>query len=279
MLLSGRSRSMSLSALRWRARAPRLAFTSVCMILSLVGLRVVLAGPPKPLAAPKGSVASTSDVEGFAEGFARAFLTFSPQDPGRRDRAMKLYGYVSDDAVTGTGATHVVWTSVVDSQARHGGGRVVTVLADDGRREWYLAVTVTLDRSGRRSIATAPALVGPPATRPDAVAPAELEVDDRGLRQVAERVVRHFLAGDQADLAADLARGATVTTPPVAARLASVDVITWVARPSRIAVAVTASAPDHLHFSLRYELQVIRLGGRWLVREVQVNPLDREGTR
>jgi hypothetical protein len=155
----------------------------------------------------------------------------------------------------------------------------VTVLADDGRREWFLAVTVKVDRSGRRSIATAPALVGPPATRPDAVSPAEMEVDDRGLRQVAERVIRHFLAGDHADLAADLARGGTVTTPPVATRLTSVEAITWVARSSRIAVAVTASAPDHLRFSLRYELQVIRLGGRWLVREVQVNPLDREGTR
>jgi hypothetical protein len=279
MLLSGRSRSMSLNALRWRARAPRLAFTSACVILSLIGLQVVLAGPSKPVAGPKSSVASTSDVDGFAEGFARAYLAVSPQDPGRRDRALKLYGYAADDAAVGIGAMHVVWTSVVASEARHGGGRVITVVADDGRREWYLAVTVAVDRFGRRSIATAPALVGPPATRPNAVAPAELEVDDRGLRQVAERVVRHFLAGDRADLAADLARGATVTTPPVATRLTSVDVITWVARPSRVAVAVTASAPDHLRFSLRYELQVIRLGGRWLVREIQVNPLDREGTR
>jgi hypothetical protein len=279
MLVSTHMRSASLNALRWRARVPRLAFTTACVILSLIGLRVALAGPSKPLAATPRSVASTSDVDGFAEGFARAYLTVSPRDPGLRDRALKLYGYVADDAATGSVATRVAWTSVVASQARPGGGRIVTVLADDGRREWYLAITVAVDRSGRRSIATAPALVGPPATRPDPAAPAELEVDDRGLRQVAERVVRHFLAGDRADLAADLARGATVTTPPVATRLTSVEAITWVARPSRIAVAVTAAGLDHLRFSLRYELQVIRLGGRWLVREVQVNPLDREGTR
>lgn len=279
MLVSGRSRSIPMNTLRWRARAPRLAFTSTCVILSLIGLRVALAGPSKPLAAPTSTVATTSDVDGFAEGFARAYLTVSPEDPGHRDRALKLYGFIADDAAIGTVATHVDWTSVVASESRPRGRRVVTVLADDGRRAWYLAVTVAVDRSGRRSIATAPALVGPPATRPDAVAPAEMEVDDRGLRQVAERVVRHFLAGDQADLAADLARGATVTTPPVATRLTSVEAITWVARPSRVAVAVTAAAPDHLRFSLRYELQVIRLGGRWLVREVQVNPLDREGTR
>jgi hypothetical protein len=279
MLVSARSRLVSLNAVRWRARAPRLAFTTACAILSLIGLRVALAGPSKPLAASTRSVAATSGVDGFAEGFARAFLTVSPKGPGRRDRALKVYGYVAEDSAAGTVATRVAWTAVVASQARPGGGRVVTLLADDGRREWYLAVTVAIDRAGRRSIAVAPALVGPPATHRDAVAPAEAEVDDRGLRQVAERVVRHFLAGDHADLAADLARGAMVTTPPVATRLTSVDAITWVARPSRIAVALTAATPGHLRFSLRYELQVIRLGGRWLVREVQVNPLDRREPR
>lgn len=272
------ARLVSLNALRWRARAPRLAHTATCVILSFIGLRVVLAGPAKPSIVPPHSTASRSDVEGFAEGFARAYLTTSPQDPSRRDRALKLYGYVADDDAGGTVATHVGWTSVVASQTRPGGRRVVTVLADDGRREWYLAVTVAIDRAGRRSINTAPALVGPPAMRP-AVAPTEVEVDDRGLRLVAERVVRHFLAGDQADLVADLVHGATVITPPVATRLASVDAITWAARPSRIAVALTAVAPGRLRFSLRYELQVTRLGGRWLVREVQVNPLEREGTR
>jgi hypothetical protein len=64
------------------------------------------------------------------------------------------------------------------------------------------------------------ALVGAPAVvRADAVAPAELEVDDAGLRQVVERVVRHYLA-------ADLARGALLTVSATPMRLVDVEATT-----------------------------------------------------
>ena len=107
----------------------------------------------------------------------------------------------------------------------------------------------------------------------------ELEVDGGGLRQVADRVVRHYLGGDRADLVADLTRDAFVTYPPVAMRIAEVSAITWVQRPSRIAVAVTAEGPERLRLALRYELQVVRLGGRWLVRGIELDPLQREEAR
>src|SRR4051794_22941535 len=107
MLVSARSRTVSLNALRWRARTPRLAFTAACVILSLIGLRVAIAGPARPSAAPPRPVTSMLDVDGFAEGFARAYLTVSPQDPSRRDRALKLYGYTADGTGSGTVATHV----------------------------------------------------------------------------------------------------------------------------------------------------------------------------
>lgn len=276
MLASKRSRIVPMNVLRWRARAPRIAFTTVCAVLSVAGLRVVLAGPSAPpTSARRAAAATTSDVDGFAEGFARAFLTSTQRGVAERERALKLYGYVDDGAAAEVGATRVAWTTVVASRPRPGSGRVVTVLADDGRRRWFLAVTVSVDGAGRRYVATRPALVGPPAVKPDAVAPAELEVDDPELRQVSARVVRHFLAGHRADLSADLVRGAGVTVPPVALRLADVESTTWVSRPSRVAVAVTAEGPGRLRLPLRYELQVLRVGGRWLVRSVHVNPLDR----
>src|SRR3954465_8536346 len=117
---------------------------------------------------------------------------------------------------------------------------------------------------------------GAPSARAGGVAPAELEGDDAGLRQVVERVVRHYLAGDRVDLAADLARGAALTMPTTPTRLVEVASTTWAARPNRVAAAITAAGPGSVRLDLRYELNVVRPGGRWLVRGIQVNPLDRE---
>lgn len=271
---------VSVRVLRWRARAPRVALIGCCTVLSLVGLRTMLgSGDAAPVARTSPRTVD-GGLDGFAEGFARAYVAPSGADPSARDRALKVYGFAdTSSAPTGTGGVHVRWAAAVASQRRAAGGRIVTVLLDDGRRSWYLAVPVNVDRAGRRFVPTAPALVGSPAVRSDALAPAELEVDDANLRQVAERVVRHYLAGDRVDLAADMARGAVVTLPPAPNHLLDVGATTWVSRPTRIAVAVTASTPGGARLALRYELQVVRSVDRWLVRGIQVNPLDREQQR
>jgi hypothetical protein len=266
-----------ISTLRWRARAPRVALIVCCSVLSLAGLRSVLGGGHVGPAATVRSMAVDGSLDGFAEGFARTYVASPSTDSAARDRDLNAYGFVEAASAPATvGGIRVRWSAAVASQARAGGGRVVTVLLDDGRRDWYLAVPVVVDRAGRRFVPSPPALVGAPSVRADAVAPAELEVDDAGLRQVVERVVRHYLAGDRVDLAADLARGAALTMPPTPTRLVDIASTTWVARPNRVAVAVTAAGPGSVRLDLRYELNVVRLGGRWLVRGIQVNPLDRE---
>jgi hypothetical protein len=251
------------------------------MVLSLVGLRTMLGGGDAAPVARAFPTTGDGGLDGFAEGFARAYVAPPSSDPSARERALKAYGFAeTSSALSATaGGVRVRWATAVASERRAAGGRTVTVLLDDGRRSWYLAVPVSVDRAGRRFVPTAPALVGRPAVRSDALAQAELEVDDRDLRQVAERVVRHYLAGDRVDLAADLARGSVVTLPPAPTRLLDVGATTWVSRPTRIAVAVTASAPGGLRLALRYELRVVRAVDRWLVRGIQVNPLDREQQR
>lgn len=264
----------SLNGVRWRARTPRVAFVVVCSVLSLLGLR--------SFTARRAAVAPTvtwqrggSEPDGFAEGFARVYLGSSTNDE-ERDRALKLYGYPTDAGEGGAITHRALWTAAVADHPGSGGDRVVTVLADDGRSRWYLAVSVATDKGGRRFVPTAPALVGPPAAPPRPTSLAELEVDDPSLRQVATRVVRHYLARDASDLQADLAPRAAVTLPLSAARSVQVGLVTWASRPARVAVAVNVAGVDDAQIALRYELQVVRVGGRWLVRSVQVNPLDRK---
>src|SRR4051812_1886283 len=269
-----------ISMLRWRARAPRVALLACCSVLSLAGLRTILGGVHSVPASAVQSKVVDGSLDGFAEGFARAYVASSAADTATRDDDLKAYGFAETaSAPVGVAGIRVRWSAAVASQARAGGGRIVTVLLDDGRRDWYLAVPVVVDRAGRRLVPSPPALVGAPSVRADAVAPAELELDDAGLRQVVVRVVRHYLAGDRVDLAADLARGAVLTLPPTPTRLVDVASTTWVARPTRVAVAVTAAGPGSVRLDLRYELSVVRVGGRWLVRGIQVNPLDREQQR
>lgn len=272
---------VSITAVRWRARIPRLALVACCSILSLAGLRAMLVGRAVAERTATPAVADTVSVDGFAEGFARAYVGSASVDPTRREHQLKSYGFhdVTSVASTSTGGVRVRWSAAVASQRRAGGGRIVTVLLDDGRRSWYLAVPVAVDRAGRRYVPSPPALVGPPAVRADDASRAELEVDDRELGEVATRVVRHYLAGDRVDLAADLVRGAAVTLPLTPTRLVDAGPLTWVARPSRVAIAVRASGPGGIHLALRYELQVSRIGGRWLVRGIQVNPREQEQQR
>jgi hypothetical protein len=266
-----------ISVVRWRARAPRVALIVCCSVLSLAGVRTIVAGGQAAPASPIQSKVVDSSLDGFAEAFARAYVASPAADTPKREGDLKAYGFAeTTSAPASVGGIRVRWSAAIASQARPGGGRIVTVLLNDGRRDWYLAVPVVVDRAGRRFVPSPPALVGAPSVRTDAVAPAELEVDDAALRQVVERFLRHYLAGDRVDLAADLARGAALTLPPTPTRLVDVASTTWAARPNRVAAAVTAAGPDSVRLDLRYELTVVRLGGRWLVRGIQVNPLDRE---
>ena len=179
------------------------------------------------------------------------------------------------DAPTKTDVA-VSWTAVVGVASQSGRRSVVTVAAETSLGVLHLAVSVERDERGALSVAGTPALVGPPITA-RAKPRVEREVDDESLRAVAGRVVKNYLTRERDDLAADLAPGAVVSLPDLRLRVGSVDGVTWSGR--RVAVAVTARGRDGLRLALRYELVVVRRGGRWLVRTVHTNPAAIGGSR
>jgi hypothetical protein len=274
------SSGVPLKVLQWRARLPRTALVAACVVLCLVGLKSLLRGPAAAgRAAVVAGPVSSAEVTGLAESFARAYL--GTADGPAREAVLRRFGLVDDGLPVdelGEAPRRVEWSAVVATE-RDGRNRVVvTVAADDGAGEpWYLAVTVGRDAAGRLLIAGRPAVVGAPSTSPRPMSAPELEVEDPALRTVAARVVRHYVAADGDDLSADLTTPRpAVSLPTVRLRVVDVLATTWVRRGSRVAVTAVARGPRGVRLTLRYELSVARVAGRWLVREIHVNPLHRE---
>src|SRR3954470_18588657 len=121
-----------ISMLRWRARAPRVALVACCAVLSLAGLRTILGSAHGVPASPVQSRVVDGSLDGFAEGFARAYVASSAADTAARDDDLKAYGFAEPtSAAASVGGIRVRWSAAVASQARAGGGRIVTVLIDD----------------------------------------------------------------------------------------------------------------------------------------------------
>src|SRR4051794_20295216 len=82
----------SLTSVRWAARTPRIAFLAALSIVAAAGLRAIFA----PAAAAPGHTVSAAlrddrPVEAFAEGFARAYLTWDARWPERHRQALAAY--------------------------------------------------------------------------------------------------------------------------------------------------------------------------------------------
>ncbi|MFT4036445.1 MAG: hypothetical protein QM679_12800 [Patulibacter sp.] len=158
----------------------------------------------------------------------------------------------------------------------------VSIRADDGDRiviveaqlstgtTEYLAVR-TRTRRGVVSIVGAPAIVGGPAVG-DAVPGRETSGDAApdAVVLVVTRAMRHLLGGRAADLAPDLAPGASVSLPEQPLTLGDVESVVWVTDPSpgagSVQVRVTATDPDGVELTLDYELDLVRTDqGRWQI--------------
>jgi len=277
------SRARGLTLLRARARAPRIALFAVCAVLSLLGLRALVAPVPSKVAAAVMSTGQDLSAEAFAEGFARAYLSWDVELPEAHERAVAQFVGADVDAGAGLvlpprGSQRVRWATVAQDGTGVHGRRMVTVAAVTSNGPVWLAVTVARDH-GALFVPVAPAIVGGPPSAPRASSGVEAEVEDRGLRLVAARVVRNFLAGERDDLAADLAPHVAVSPPAQPLKPRSTDAVTWVTRPRRVAVAVTARERSGAVAALRYELDVRRMAGRWVVTAVHTNPAPQENTR
>jgi conjugative transposon protein TcpC len=273
-----RKQVRSLRSQRLRAVAPRVLVYVTLGILSLTGLRTIVAGAPEPVvhAAAGGSARGDLSAQGFAESFARAYLSWDAAAPERRERALGAYlpeGAANDAGLTpGEGATQSVeWTTVAASE-RDAGRTLVTVAAQTTVGLTHLTVPVDRDVHGLLYLAGYPAVVGPPGVETDVDLEATGdEIEDAGLRSVVERSLANYLGRAETNLIADLASTALVSMPDRALNLADVDAITWVVPDRRVAAQVQAIDEDGTEMALSYELDVV-LSDRWYVQSIHVNP-------
>jgi hypothetical protein len=250
-------------------------------VLMALGLKSLLA--PVDLRRPSVNRASTSELStaGFAEMFARAYLTWDADGSERRDETVARFMPTADIGAaddTGRRDQQVLWTVVVGERPAGDRRRIVTVAAHTSVSLVHLAVTVTRDARGFLAVPTAPAIVGPPATSASIDEESERDVEDARLRNVSRRVVTNFLAREREDLAADLHPRAVVSVPTEPLEVSAIEGVTWVAPERRVAVTLTAAGAHGVRLALRYELTVSREAGRWLVRTVHVNPTARESS-
>ena len=269
---------------RAQGRAPRAALLLACSILSVAGIRAIFA-PPATLEASRPQSPALHDLaaQAFAADFARAYLEWDPANPAAHERAMaRFVGGTQALDVARTGHPEIaqrvertIPVGDVGSRRR----RQITIAAETSRGRVHLAVPVERDENGLLFLAGAPAIVGPPPASRHPRSRPETEVEDRQLRALAARVVRNFLSGEREDLAADLHPDAVVSLPEMPLRVRSTDAITWSSASRRVAVQVTAASRRAPRMALRYELSVLRVGGRWVVRTIHTNPIALEGDR
>jgi hypothetical protein len=136
----------------------------------------------------------------------------------------------------------------------------------------YLTVGVERRADGSLALNGYPAFVGAPASGP-AQSPGRLrEVGDPALAIVVERALHNYLAASEGELAADLTSGARVSLPTLALTLASVQRLDWSPTGSSVLAVVQAQDARGVQYTLGYELDVARVGGRWGVSAVQMDP-------
>lgn len=261
------------------ARGPRLLVLSAVGVLAIAGARVAIAGTDRPLAIARASAPFPDLVaQGFAQSFARAYLTWDARRPELH--AKQVAPYVSRTLDPGAGlqppdrgSQGVLWTAVVQDRAVGYRVRMITVAAQTTRSLVHLAVPVQRGARGLLIVPRYPALVGPPVSDPAQRVGTEKEVEDTALRTVAARTVTNYVEGERDNLRADLDRATVVSLPTAALRVRSVDAVAWAAA-RRVAVTVAAEGADGTAWTLRYELSVVRRD-RWYVRAISIDPTSR----
>lgn len=277
--------SLPLWRLRLAGELPRMLLLGVSCAGLAASARYAIA-PPRPAAPVRsGPSAPSRDpaAEGFAQLFARRYLTWEANDPEAHQRALAAYLGAGMEPGAGLqppagGEQQVLWTEVVQERIGAPGElRVYTVAAQtDTAGLVYLAVSVARGGSGgggALELAGYPAFVGPPATGPALGEGAPREVTDPGLRTVVERALRNYLADAPAELAADLTSTARVSLPAQALSLEAVQRLDFSPEGGQ-ALSATVQAQDArgARYTLAYALDVARAAGRWEIAAIQMDP-------
>jgi hypothetical protein len=269
----------------WRIRLARELPRMLLLGVSFAGLaasaRYAIA-PPRPAmparalpAAPARDLAA----EGFAQLFARRYLTWTAGDPEAHQRALAGYAGAGMEAGAGlqpppSGEEQVQWSEVVQERTGAPAERVYTVAAQtDTAGLQYLSVGVLRARDGALELAGYPALVGAPAAGPSPGGGGLREVSDPVLRTVVERALRNYLADSPAELAADLTSAARVSLPAQALSLETLARLDFSPEGGQ-ALRATVLAQDArgARYTLAYDLDVSRVAGRWEVAAIQMDP-------
>lgn len=258
-----------LTTQRWLARAPRTAACVAFAALALLGLRGLLAEAPPTSRSTPLAERRDAEAEALAESFARDYLTW---DGDRAPDTLRgsVPGVDRPDPPRGV-RQRVTWTAVA-SVGRSGPRSIVVVSARTTNGPVSLAVPVVRDRTGTPQIDGQPAVVSSPPARERPTGPPASPVVDPRLEATVARALRNYLARDVADLSADLVQGVGVLPPDVSYRLRSIDELSWATEGTRVAASVRVVDSARVEQSLRYELAVVRVAGRWLIRAVQTQP-------
>lgn len=280
MLAVGDDR-VRLVQMRWLHRLPRVALLIAAASLSLAGLNELLSRPTAAEAPPTPSVGPSDAAKGIAETFARLYLSRRRGDETHRIHELTLLGLPADAVEAGADSNDdalVRWTAIAGVTRNSSRSALITVVADRSDGLTYLAVPVSRTRTGGWAVRQLPAIVGAPEPAKPEEPPDGMELDDPALEATVDRAARHYIEGEENDLQPDLAPGAAPRVPEQRLRVARLDAATWVVPRRRVAVIAQVRDAAGASLQLRYELGVVRVAGRWLVRDIQNQPNQQRGT-
>lgn len=278
-------RPRSLRSIRLGARAPQIVLMLVAAVVCVAGLRAIFAGPSSSTIVERAPARPSYDVgaAAFAQSFARAYLSW--QDEEMEARAAALEEFFPEQLRAGSdgglqpapGSSQSVSSTEVVDQSRLAATIDVVVLAETSAGPRYLSVPVGRDERGALYVAAYPAFVGPPAAATEVNEPSPEAVDDAGLETVARRSLGNYLAGEAANLRADLTSDAIVSLPAEPLQLRRFDSLDWLLPGRAVAAQVEARDESGDDFTLSYQLRVVRRG-RWYVQSIQFDPTLQGGS-
>ncbi len=270
----------------WRVRLarewPRHLLSAAALAGLLAGARFALdpPRPPAPVALARSVTRPDLAAEGFASLFARSYLTWNAAEPQGHEHDLAPFLGAGIDPGAGlqppvSGAQQVLWTEVVQEREPESGEHIYTVAAqtDDAGLQ-YLTVNVLRTAAGSLALGGYPAFVGAPASGPAQASSQEhlREVDEPALATVVGRALRNYLSASASELAADLTSTARVSLPPTPLSLESVQGLDWAPGQGAVLAVVQAQDARGARYTLAYELDVVRVQGRWVVSAIQMNP-------
>jgi Conjugative transposon protein TcpC len=268
----------------WRIRLSRELPRYTLYALSIAGLAASLRfaiAPPRPQRPKDLAPTSPQDLaaEGYAQLFARDYLSWQADDPEAHQRALAAFTGPTLEPGAGlqppaVGEEEVQWTDVVQEREAAPHERVYTVAAQtDSAGLLYLAVTVLRAPDGALELASYPAFVGAPTGAPADVEAHLREVTEPSLQMVVERALRNYLASSGVELAADLTDDAKVSLPGQSLTLESVQRLSW-SQEGGEAVAAVVQARDTrgTRYTLAYDLDVREVSDRWEVAAIEMDP-------